>query len=226
LAVGGSDDHSCDSAAFLDSTDVVDWCHPSVRTLAWMLASGIHDPVAIARRSFEWVRDEIRHSVDAGDAVVTCAASEVLAQRTGVCYAKSHLLAALLRANGIPSGFCYQRLSIDGVGPPFCLHGLVAVHLKSHGWYRIDPRGDRPGIETRFAPPEESLAFAPRFPGEVTLPEVLSEPLPVVAATLRRYSSVGEVLGHLPDSDRPDDRLVTVRRPHFSSLRRPSEYRL
>jgi transglutaminase-like putative cysteine protease len=177
LAVGGGDDHCSDAAAFLASTDVVDWHRPGVRTLAWMLASGIHDPVAIAKRSFEWVRDEIRHSVDACDTIVTCRASEVLAQRTGLCYAKSHLLAALLRANGIPAGFCYQRLSINGVGGPYCLHGLVAAKLTLHGWYRLDPRGNTERVNTRFAPPRECLAYSAQLSGEATLPQIWAEPL-------------------------------------------------
>ena len=106
-------------ADFLASTEVVDWDHPDVRQLAGDLAANESEPVAIAQKCFEWVRDEIEHSMDFGRTELTCKASEVLARRTGFCYAKSHLLAALLRANGIPAGFCYQRLSIDGIGPPF-----------------------------------------------------------------------------------------------------------
>ena len=93
------------TAAFLASTDVVDWYHADVRTLAWYLAGGENDAVEVARRCFEWVRDEIRHSVDFGDTVVTCAASEVLAHRTGFCYAKSHLLAALCARMASRPGF-------------------------------------------------------------------------------------------------------------------------
>jgi len=187
------------SADFLASTHVVDWYHADVRTLAWFLAGGERDPVEIARRCFEWVRDEIRHSVDFSETVVTCAASEVLAQRTGFCYAKSHLLAALLRANGIPAGFCYQRLSISGDGPPFCLHGLNAVLLPAHGWHLIDPRGNKPGIDAQFSPLIERLAFPIQFPGEATFPEIHAEPLPVVIDTLRRYRTVAEVCANLPD---------------------------
>ncbi len=192
------------SADFLASTDVVDWYHADVRTLAWYLAGGESDAVEIARRCFEWVRDEIRHSVDAGDTVVTCSASEVLAERTGFCYAKSHLLAALLRANGLPAGFCYQRLSIDGEGPPFSLHGFNAVLLPAHGWYRIDARGNRapgnqPGINAQFTPTTERLAFPIQFPGEATFPEIHAEPLTVVVETLRRHLSVAEVARNLPD---------------------------
>jgi transglutaminase-like putative cysteine protease len=190
--------------AFLASTDVVDWYHTDVRTLAWYLAGGESDAVMVARRCFEWVRDEIRHSVDFGDTVVTCAASEVLAQRTGFCYAKSHLLAALLRANGLPAGFCYQRLSIDGVGPPFCLHGLNAVLLPAHGWYRVDARGNRargnkPGVDAQFTPTAERLAFPIQVSGEATLPEIHAEPISIVVETLKRFSNVSEVGANLPD---------------------------
>ncbi len=65
--------------------------------------------MAIAHRCFEFVRDEVRHSWDFKENPVTCHASEVLRHRTGYCYAKTHLLAALLRANRIPAGLCYQR---------------------------------------------------------------------------------------------------------------------
>ena len=93
---------------------------------------------------------------------VTLKASEVLQHGTGFCYAKSHLLAALLRANGIPAGLCYQRLSVNDTGAPWCLHGLNAVFLEDIGWYRCDARGNRPGVTAAFTPPVERLAFAVR----------------------------------------------------------------
>lgn len=128
---------------FLQSTDVIDCQQPEVRTRAAALRGDLRDPLDVAKRYFEWVRDEVRHSRDVGLEPVTCSASEVLKERSGYCYAKSHLLAALLRANGIPAGLCYQRLSRNGNGAPFSLHGLNAVLLPEIGWYRIDPRGNR-----------------------------------------------------------------------------------
>ena len=152
---------------YLRTTEVIDWEHLEVRRLASKLAEGMDGPVAIAKRCFEWVRDEIRHSHDHQLDPVTCKASDVLRHQTGYCYAKSHLLAALLRANGIPAGLCYQRLSRDDNGPPFCLHGLNAVHLPEVGWYRIDPRGNKGGVNAQFTPPVEQLAFSVRLPGEM-----------------------------------------------------------
>jgi len=186
-------------AEFLASTDVVDWYHPDVHALAWLLSAGVSDPVEIARRCYLWVRDEIRHSVDYGETRVTCTASEVLAQRTGFCYAKSHLLAALLRANDIPAGFCYQRLAVNDTGPPYCLHGLNAVYLPTIGWYRLDPRGNKLGIHAKFAPPQEHLPFPADQPGEIALPQILPEPLPVVVAALRKHPTVATVCANLPD---------------------------
>jgi transglutaminase-like putative cysteine protease len=90
----------------------------------------------------------------------------VLEHGTGLCYAKSHLLAAVLRANGIPAGFCYQRLSRDEPGAPYCLHGLNSVYLPAYGWCPIDARGNKSGVDAQFGPPERRLAFAIQFPGE------------------------------------------------------------
>jgi transglutaminase-like putative cysteine protease len=122
-----------------------------------------------------------------------------LAARTGYCYAKSHLLAALLRANQIPTGFCYQRLSIDGNDPPFCLHGLNAIFLPKFGWYRVDARGNKPGVNAQFTPPVEQLAFHIQFAGEANLPEIWPDPLPIVTETLQRYQTWEDVLANLPD---------------------------
>src|SRR6476620_6652689 len=138
---------------FLRSTPIIDWQQSDVLRLAQSLAADSRDAREIAKRCFEWVRDEIKHSGDHKLNPVTCSASEVLAAGTGFCYAKSHLLAALLRANSIASGLCYQRLSIDGQGAPYCLHGLSAIYLDEFGWHRVDPRGNKPGISAEFSLP-------------------------------------------------------------------------
>ncbi|MGC4090854.1 MAG: transglutaminase family protein [Polyangiaceae bacterium] len=137
------------------------------------------------RRCFEYVRDRVRHSWDhRADAhnPLTCAAPQVLAEGTGYCYAKSHLLAALLRANDLPAALCYQRLVLEPGSGRYCLHGLNAVHLPGHGWYRLDPRGNKPGVAAAFAPPREQLAFALDDPGERDFPGLYPEPLAAIRA--------------------------------------------
>jgi len=184
---------------FLQSTDVIDWQHPAVRAKAAALRAGPPDVEAIARRCFEWVRDEIQHTTDFGLEVVTCAASDVLEQGSGFCYAKSHLLAALLRANGIPAGFCYQRLALDDDGRQFCLHGFNGMLLPGVGWYRADPRGNRAGIDAQFVPPVEWLAFEALLPGEIDSPDIWVDPLPAVVEALRAHDQASILAQHLPD---------------------------
>jgi transglutaminase-like putative cysteine protease len=182
---------------FLAVSPVIDWDHPAVLERARVIRAGRTDVMRIARGCFEWVRDAIRHSTDYQLDAVTCAASEVLEQRSGYCYAKSHLLAALLRANGIAAAFCYQRLSMDD--GRFALHGLNAVHLPDHGWYRVDARGNRPGVDAQFTPPVERLAFSVSSAGEMDMPEPLAEPLPMVVQRLRAYTSARALAHDLPD---------------------------
>lgn len=185
--------------SFLKASPIIDWEHPEVLGRARILGEGEGGREGVIRRCFEWVRDNIKHSHDYRLQPVTCAASEVLREGSGYCYAKSHLLAALLRANGIPAGLCYQRLSRDDNGAPFCLHGLNAVFLPEHGWYRIDPRGNREGIDARFTPPVERLAFPIALSGEADLPEVWPEPLPVVVQALQSSHTADELWQRLPD---------------------------
>lgn len=184
---------------YLASTGYIDWQQPAVLEKALSLSEGLSSEDAIAKACFEFVRDEIKHSWDYQINPVTCKASDVLEQGSGYCYAKSHLLAALLRANKIPAGLCYQRLTISGDQPPFCLHGLNAVYLKDHGWYRIDARGNKEGTNADFCPPKEQLAFPIISEGETDLPEIWSEPLAVVVDVLTQYSDFLEVASNLPD---------------------------
>ena len=182
---------------YLQVSEVIDWQHPQILELAQQIALG--NKTAIAQACFEWVRDEIHHSFDYQQNPITCRASEVLHYKTGYCFAKSHLLAALLRANQIPAGFCYQRLSIDDRGAPYSLHGFNAIYLPEIGWYRVDPRGNKTGVDAQFTPPQEQLAFQIQFPEEMDFPAILAEPLPVVIEALRSQNTWDKMLRNLPD---------------------------
>jgi transglutaminase-like putative cysteine protease len=186
---------------FLDHGEHIDWRHPSVLARASELAAGARDENEIVRRCFEFVRDTIRHSWDFRLNPVTCKASEVLQHATGYCYAKSHLLAALLRANRIPAGLCFQRLAVGEVGPPWSLHGLNAVFLREHGWYRIDARGNKPGVQAEFCPPVEKLAYAARAAGEADIAGIWPAPLPAVIRALTESETCEQVYRNLPDID-------------------------
>ena len=180
---------------------MIDWEHAAVQRQATALRGDLSDLAEIACACFEWVRDEIKHSSDHRLHEVTCSASEVIEVGSGFCYAKSHLLVGLLRANGLPAGMCYQRISIDDVGQNYCLHGLAAVKLPGYGWYRMDARGNKPGVDAQFLPPMEKLAFALSGKGEATLPEIWPDPLSVVVEALRAHTDAQVLSEHLPDID-------------------------
>jgi hypothetical protein len=184
---------------YLESSYYINWQQDNVLKQAQYLASKCGNEEETVKACFEFVRDTIKHSWDYELNPVTCKASDVLEQGTGFCYAKSHLLAALLRANNIPAGLCYQRLTVANDKPPFCLHGLNAVFLKQYGWYRMDARGNKQGINAAFCPPIERLAFPILTAGEVDLPEIWTEPLAVVIRALEKYDSYIDVANNLPD---------------------------
>jgi len=184
---------------YLEATKIVDYHDSDIQALAKELAKNCKDDTQIAKNCYEYVRDEIHHSGDHKDNITTATASEVLNHKTGWCYAKAFLLAALLRANNIPAGFCYQRLSCSEYKPDiYCLHGLNWIYLKEFGWYRVDARGNKEGVDAQFMPPMEQLAFELQE-NEFDLSENLTEPLPIIVETLRKYKGYDEMISHFPD---------------------------
>lgn len=183
---------------FLESSTYINWESDGIRQKAAQLARDYVNETAVVKASFEFVRDEIQHSLDYQRNPVTCKASEVLKEGTGFCFAKSHLLAALLRANGIPTALVYQRIAFGELKTSFYLHGLNAVFLNDYGWYRIDPRGLKTGLRSDFSPPQEALPFAPHVDGEVIYEKLWSEPHPNITHLLETSASYLSVLETLP----------------------------
>jgi transglutaminase-like putative cysteine protease len=172
-----------DISAYLVADEVIDHDHPRVRQTAARLAGQAADSYAYARLAFEFVRDTVPHSQDSGDPRVTWRASDVLEQGTGICYAKSHALAALLRAEDIPTALCYQRLGNDG--GETVVHGLVAVRFNG-AWHRQDPRGNKPGVDAQFSLDGERLAFPVDLKSnELDYPVLYAKPHPAVVGALR-----------------------------------------
>lgn len=192
-----------DHARYLEESDVVDFRHPAVRALVEEIAGRASTDEERARLAFTFARDELRHSFDlAGPRPVTIRASEALERREGICFAKAHLLAALLRGLGIPAGFSYQRVVRKGTPESgYALHGLNAFHLASRGaWFRLDPRGNKPGVQSEFDLDEERLAYPirPGF-GEIDYPWVLARPAPAVLAAMRSAKDSRELFDRRPE---------------------------
>ena len=187
---------------YLESTEIIDWRTPEVRGLADTLTIEASTDVEKAKRLYEWVRDAIPHSADAGHETVTCRASDVLRHRTGICFAKAHLLTALLRAAGVPSGLCYQVLRYDPSSERLVVHGLNGVYLPSlDRWIRLDPRGNKPGVDAQFSLGSERLAFpVDSSLGEFTCETIFRHPLPHIVECLKSHETVTELIRNLPSS--------------------------
>jgi len=185
---------------FLKETDIINFLNQDIRELSNKLSANSTNDVEIAKNCFEYVRDKIHHSGDYKDDITTYIASDVLKYKTGWCYAKSHLLAALLRANDIPTGFCYQRLSCsEYIKDIYCLHGLNAIYLKDYGWYKVDARGNKDGVDAEFTPPIEKLAFELQE-NEYDLPDIYEEPLDVVIQALKKNRTYSKMINNFPDT--------------------------
>ena len=151
-----------DIAHYLQCSDIIDFDNVLVAKLADKLYSESNGETDFVRKSFEYVRDRISHSADIGADEVTCTASQVLKAGHGICFAKSHLLAAILRSKRIPTGFCYQKLVLDDDAdvPELIYHGLNGVFLKEYDkWIRLDARGNKEGVNAQFGIDTEQLAF-------------------------------------------------------------------
>ena len=192
-----------DLGRFLEDTIPIDWQTPEMMSTAKRLLEKATAPEDRIRCLFEFVRDEIDHSLDVETDLQTCRASEVLKERTGLCYAKSHLLAGFLRYAGFPSGFCYVRVAQDDRPGRFVLHGFNAVYLAGSGsWIYLDARGNREGVSTecRFEAPWSLAHWPDAKVGEAFLPFIYKRPGMRILDLLERAPSFDAVCKNLPDS--------------------------
>lgn len=149
---------------YLKEDTVIDFNNEIIAHLADLLFQKAHSEIEYIKAAYEFVRDNISHSADISKDIITCTASEVLTARHGICFAKSHLLAALLRCKSIPTGFCYQKLILDDeTAPVLIYHGLNGVYVKEYKkWIRLDARGNKEGVDAQFSINDEQLAFPVR----------------------------------------------------------------
>ncbi|GAE27805.1 hypothetical protein JCM9140_3965 [Halalkalibacter wakoensis JCM 9140] len=181
---------------YLRELQEVNYSHATIQGKAAELFNPNQSDVEKVNLAFEFVRDEISHSWDVQGELVTRIASDVLEAKEGICYAKSNLLAALLRSQGIPTGFCYQRLMLfDTPEKGYCIHALNAVFFKTlNKWIRLDARGNKEGIDAQFSVNEEKIAFHTQEEfDEIDYPIIYSEPHPKTMAVLREHSNAVEM---------------------------------
>lgn len=150
---------------YLSETECIDYNNSVIQEKVKELKLNSDSQLKYIENAYKFVRDEISHSWDIKSEVVSRKASEVLINRTGICWTKSSLLAALLRANGIPSGFSYQFLTRadDNADEGYIIHAFNTVFISElNKWIRLDARGNKESVHADFCLDEEKLAFSIR----------------------------------------------------------------
>ncbi|WP_035510653.1 transglutaminase-like domain-containing protein [Halobacillus karajensis] len=188
---------------YLKESKVVNYSHPLIKEVAKKLFNNEQTDIEKVKVAFQFVRDEVSHSWDIQGTRVTCTADDVLKHKEGICYAKSNLLAAFLRGEGVPTGFCYQRLMIfDTPDKGYSLHTLNGVFLNSlNRWVRIDARGNKLGVQAEFSLDEEKLAFSVQEDfDEKDYPTIYTQPNDKTIATLQaNTNAIVMYKHHLPE---------------------------
>lgn len=185
--------------AYLAHSYYIDWEDRDILQKAKELKEMCEDEVDLVRKTYHFVRDEINHSWDVQDKRVTKKASEVLREQVGICWAKATLLAALLRANDIPTGICYQKLILTETPErTYCIHALNAVYMKSlDKWIRLDARGNNEEVHAEMDLTQEKLAFPVRCAlGEIDYPHIYAEPLKITTDVLERSEDALQMYLH------------------------------
>lgn len=185
---------------FLQATKYVNYKSEVIQNKANVLFSGNMSDIQKVRIAYEFVRDEIPHSFDCKAQVITAKASDVLKYKTGICHAKANLLAALLRSQNIPTGFCFQHITLladDSMG--YCVHAYNAVFVDNR-WIKLDARGNKVGVNAQFSMGEPILAYPNRaeydeyfWKGIYALPHIPTMQM------LEEAKSTQDILENIPD---------------------------
>ncbi|MCL1843016.1 MAG: transglutaminase family protein, partial [Defluviitaleaceae bacterium] len=121
-----------DLKIFLAESKYIDFSSPNIQKKAAEIFQQTSTNTEYAKAAYEYVRDKIAHTFDIAIKPfrATAKASDVLKHGTGICHAKSNLLAALLRSRGIPTGFCFQHITLeDDDSAGYCIHCYNAIFL-------------------------------------------------------------------------------------------------
>lgn len=197
---------------YLAPTEFIDFEDETVSSLAVELSQQSSDKVDYAKRAFEYVRDSVSHAYDVQLHVPAARASEVLRAGGSICWGKANLLAALLRAQGVPSGISYQILTQGETSEAgYMVHALNTAFIDGRGWIRLDARGNKEGIDAQFSLDCEKLAYDMRTEaGEIDFHNNLPDADPVLMALIGESDDILQVSS--------DDVLLDFKKRMSSSL--------
>lgn len=187
---------------YLKCDDIIDYDNPLVEETAEQITEGLRDNISKAQAIYEFVRDHILHSFQIDATSITVKASEVLEKGHGTCYAQAHLLAALMRAAGIPCGLCYQAVKDnDDPDSRLVVHGYNAVYIEEIGrWVRLDASRSIEEYDFSFDFDKEASGLeVDTQAGEYDDPVVYINPSKIIVKTLRKYDSIEDLKENLPD---------------------------
>lgn len=190
------------SESYLKCDKYVNFDNPIVAEKAMELTKNCRSTMQVIATIYHFVRDEIAHSWDAKDDTITISASDVLEKKTGISYSKANLLAALMRYNGIYTGFCYQRIKRFSTDDRLALHALNAIYEPdSKRWIRLDARGNNSDFQADFSLYESQLGYTIRPElGEFEFDDLIAVPLPSTMAVLENSTNAIKMyFNDLPD---------------------------
>ena len=196
-----------DIRIFLAENKYIDFSSTMIQDKVKSLFYDMDNDIEKAKIAYKYVRDEIPHTFDIQSDIITAKASDVLIYNTGICHAKANLLAALLRSQNIPTGFCFQHLTLsddDSLG--YCVHCYNAIFLENK-WINVDARGNTNGIKAQFSLTEPILAFSNRIDyDEYSWEGIYSKPHTDTMLMLEKANSLQDVIDNIPDYilERPD----------------------
>jgi transglutaminase-like putative cysteine protease len=192
-----------DDSAFLQYDQYVNFDNPIVADKARELAARCKSTDEIIQTCYYFVRDEIPHTYDYNLSTIAISASDVLEANTGISYSKANLLAALLRANNLYTGFCYLR--IKHKGGKLAMHALNAVyHPDLKRWVRLDARGNKyGGFNSDYTHNETQLGYTINpDEGEYEFDDLLAVPLPSTMRVLENGTNFLKMyFNDMPDYD-------------------------
>ena len=185
---------------FLENNAYIDYKSDIIASKTQELFSDDMSNIQKAHAAYLFVRDDIPHSFDCNASIITATASDVLKHKTGICFAKSNLLAALLRSQAIPTGFCYQHLTLsDDDTKGYCLHCFNAI-LLDNKWIKVDARGNTKGKNAQFSLVEPILAFhnRPQY-DEYFFDGIFANPDEPTMNMLRNAKTLQDIMKGLPE---------------------------
>lgn len=193
------------SKDFLTETDYVDFSAENIKILSEQLFTKDMANAEKIEKAYYYVEKETPHSSDIGEQKLTFKASDVLKYKHGICYAKSNLFAAMLRGQGIPSGFCYQRLTLndDNDDEGYAVHCLNAVWYDDH-FIKLDARGGRSAV---FSLTEPVTAFPLRSQfDEYFIPGIFARQPDEIIKLFSNCKTRSEFFNVIPDElkEKPD----------------------